>query len=1001
MRLHHLSVTAFGPFPDTVEVDFDALSASGLFLLTGATGAGKTSVLDAVCFALYGQVPGDRAGAKHLRSDHAPPDREPRVVLDLSIGDRRLRFTRSPAWSRPKRRGSGTTNAPAHVLVEERRDGSWTGLTNRLEDAGLLVGDLLGMNCTQFTQVAMLPQGRFQAFLRATSAERHDVLQKLFRTDRFERVERWLVERRVDARRQMEAGEADVRAVLTRLEESGAVALPEDWADTLTEASDDGRVAAWTGSLARSAAETLAAAEKTFAAAQVAENAAAARLAEARTHAALVRRGQAAEEVLRAHEDQTEERARERRRLERSRAAAPLTTQLRRNAGLAREAEAAARRWADRRDDLATLLPGLDHEPDRDALAAAHAEAMAELAQARAFVPREREREASSERRRRVSADRQRIAAALSAATVELETLPEQALAAEERYARTELAAGLLAEKEARVEHLVTLSAADVRARQVEHELAVARAELRAATEAAQSARERYLDIREARINGMAAELAGGLAAGCHCPVCGSAEHPAPARSTTSSVGREEENDARRLHEDAVVAELGHQGKVAGLEAEATALATQLAGTDRKGLSDALVRARADAGATRADAEDGPAAARELAGLRTALTDATERSQGLAVRAAALDAELSEVDATLEALNSERLLLLGDRAADLDALLHRCTRVVEALAAAQTDLAEARSAHDAATRAATALTDAAAEAGFSGPAEAVDALLAPAAETAIEEALAAAEAARLAAVATLAEPEVLAAMNAEGTDITVAQELHEEAVATARAAAAAVEAARSRLARLGELDADLDEALAAWVPLRARYRTVADLAALVEGRSVDNPLRMRLAAYVLAERLRQVVAAANERLGSMTGGRFTLEHVLDRGAGEQRGGLSLRVRDAWNGVERDPATLSGGETFVVSLALALGLADTVAHEAGGTDIDTLFIDEGFGSLDADTLEDVMDTLDALRDGGRTVGLVSHVPELRSRITTQLEVSKGRSGSTLRPVLVHG
>lgn len=113
------------------------------------------------------------------------------------------------------------------------------------------------------------------------------------------------------------------------------------------------------------------------------------------------------------------------------------------------------------------------------------------------------------------------------------------------------------------------------------------------------------------------------------------------------------------------------------------------------------------------------------------------------------------------------------------------------------------------------------------------------------------------------------------------------------------------------------------------------------------------------------------------------------------------MRDDWNGVPRDPATLSGGETFVVSLALALGLADTVAHEAGGTDIDTLFIDEGFGSLDSDTLEDVMDTLDTLRDGGRVVGVVSHVPELRSRITTQLEVLKGRNGSTLRTVLAGG
>jgi exonuclease SbcC len=223
----------------------------------------------------------------------------------------------------------------------------------------------------------------------------------------------------------------------------------------------------------------------------------------------------------------------------------------------------------------------------------------------------------------------------------------------------------------------------------------------------------------------------------------------------------------------------------------------------------------------------------------------------------------------------------------------------------------------------------------------------------------------------------------------------------ARTAASTLDAATKRAQRLQALDLRVLDQLDAWRPVREEHAVVAGLAQLVEGKGPDNPLRIRLAAYVLSERLRQVVAAANERLAAMTGRRYSLEHTDDRGAGEQRGGLSLLVRDDWSGVSRDPATLSGGETFVVSLALALGLADTVAHEAGGTDIDTLFIDEGFGSLDPDTLEDVMDTLDSLRDGGRVVGLVSHVPELRSRITTQLEVVKGRDGSSVRPVLAAG
>jgi DNA repair protein SbcC/Rad50 len=143
-----------------------------------------------------------------------------------------------------------------------------------------------------------------------------------------------------------------------------------------------------------------------------------------------------------------------------------------------------------------------------------------------------------------------------------------------------------------------------------------------------------------------------------------------------------------------------------------------------------------------------------------------------------------------------------------------------------------------------------------------------------------------------------------------------------------------------------------------------------------------------------LVAAANALLAGMSDRRYSLEHTGRRGTGETRGGLSLLVRDDWSGEARDPATLSGGETFVVSLALALGLADVITQEAGGADLDTLFVDEGFGSLDADTLDDVMDTLDSLRDGGRVVGVVSHVAEMRDRISVQLLVTKSRRGSTL-------
>ena len=248
--------------------------------------------------------------------------------------------------------------------------------------------------------------------------------------------------------------------------------------------------------------------------------------------------------------------------------------------------------------------------------------------------------------------------------------------------------------------------------------------------------------------------------------------------------------------------------------------------------------------------------------------------------------------------------------------------------------------------------------------------------------------------AVLAEPDADEISASPAPDLPRLEATHAEALSALSAARARETVWTDRLERLGTLVTDLRTALGAWAPLRADLELTTRLSSFVDGKSADNRLQMRLSAYVLAYRLSQVVAAANARLAGMSDQRYSLEHTGRRGAGETRGGLSILVRDDWSGESRDPATLSGGETFVVSLALALGLADVVTQEAGGADLDTLFVDEGFGSLDADTLDDVMDTLDSLRDGGRVVGVVSHVAEMRDRIPTQLRVSKSRDGSTL-------
>jgi exonuclease SbcC len=252
-------------------------------------------------------------------------------------------------------------------------------------------------------------------------------------------------------------------------------------------------------------------------------------------------------------------------------------------------------------------------------------------------------------------------------------------------------------------------------------------------------------------------------------------------------------------------------------------------------------------------------------------------------------------------------------------------------------------------------------------------------------------------MSTLADPELVAAAAEEPPDLYAAETARDEAERAHTALASARDQAAAREGRVAELHDELTACLRRWQPAADRHRLAERMAALTGGTSSDNQWSMSLSSYVLGERLRQVVDAANERLDHMSAGRYLLRHDLAKTAGARGrsgGGLGLKVSDGWTGVDRDPATLSGGESFITSLALALGLADVVTAEAGGAEIGTLFVDEGFGTLDEDTLDGVLDILDALRDGGRAVGIISHVAELRSRIPAQLKVTKTRTGSTL-------
>src|SRR5699024_4325727 len=238
MRLHSLTLQAFGPLAGTERIDFDRLSAGGLFLIHGPTGAGQTSVLDAVGCALYGRVPGARQNARSPKSDHAPQDRVPEVTLEFTCRGRRVHIRRRPRWERPKKRGTGTKVENTKVVVTELIDGTWAGVTTRMDEAGQFIGDLLGLTLDQFCQVAMLPQGDFARFLRARSDERRQSLERIFHTGVFRDVEEWFKTHANQLRHEVEAAEARVRATAGRISEvarTPAPRMPEDLSPWATE----------------------------------------------------------------------------------------------------------------------------------------------------------------------------------------------------------------------------------------------------------------------------------------------------------------------------------------------------------------------------------------------------------------------------------------------------------------------------------------------------------------------------------------------------------------------------------------------------------------------------------------------------------------------------------------------------------------------------------------------------------------------------------------------
>ncbi|WP_145502960.1 AAA family ATPase [Streptomyces sp. CFMR 7] len=1001
MRLHRLTLTAFGPFGATQEVDFDALSSAGLFLLHGPTGAGKTSVLDAVCYALYGAVPGARQSpGATLRSDHAPADLPTEVQLELTVGGRRLEVTRSPAQPRPKRRGDGFTQEKAQSRLRERDpEGGWKALSKSHQEIGEELVQLIGMSRDQFCQVVLLPQGDFARFLRADAEARGKLLGRLFDTRRFAAVEERLAELRRGAEARVKAGDEQILALAQRIAQAGGPAAAEAPQPTV-RAGEPGLAEAvleW-AALARSAArERLGIAGAVVAAAEGRQLAAARALEAERERDRLQQRyaetWRRAEELeaRRPEHDACQER------LERARKADRVAPALE----LREDAERAYRAASDGLDRARALLPRDLSDAGADQLAELERRFQQELyALEAARAAEERSARIDEERDlldREARADEELIRDAdawLADWDTTRTALKARIDAAQEAATRAEQLAGLLAPARRRLDAARRRDALATDVQQAERQLTAAR-------ERELDARASWLDLRERRLRGIAAELAAGLVAGEPCTVCGSAEHPAPASPGDGHVDRATEEKALAAQRSAeetrarteqqlglvreryAAAETEALGDEPAAEDEAPTVAELRTLVDR--LTDEHAEAHRLAAATNPAREALTAAEREHAGRLAQRQEAGERIAARTAAREALDADRARL--------AEQIAAARGESASVAAHAERLTRRVALLA----DAAEAvRAEQDAALRRKEAddrLSDAAFRAGFDTPQAAAATLLDAAAQRDLQHRIDAWQAEAAAVADRRAEQDAREAAERPPARLADASSTHDTAEWLLREAASAHATARERCAELDRLSRRVVEEVRRLGPVREEYERVARLAGLTAGTSADNERKMRLESYVLAARLEQVAAAATARLQRMSAGRYTLVHS-DARTGGRRAGLGLHVVDAWTGSERDTATLSGGETFFASLALALGLADVVTEEAGGVRLDTLFIDEGFGSLDDQTLDEVLDVLDSLRERDRSVGIVSHVADLRRRIPARLEVVKERHGSTV-------
>jgi exonuclease SbcC len=1062
MRPEKLIMENFGPFAGRAELDFSRLE--DIFLVTGKTGSGKTTIFDAVCFALYGEVPGARSAySARLKSDHAGEDSECMVSLEFSMGRNRDNRTylveRSPRQEIKKKRGTGLTCKDETVILWEKAGGKKTILGNKKGEVNQRIQELTGLEAKEFFKIVLLPQGEFAEFLRQSTSERQKVLGKLFPMEKVRRVKELAAGRAAET-------EAGLGEALRTIESLQVRAGPE-----LYGAAHERALGAFEG--AKEKLRALGEAEQILGKL----------LALRRQEADSLERLRGIEEQGRRLAGEEGLTGEKRTALARSRNARPLGEFLRSRKEASRalgEAEAALlRRSGDRAGAEANLREEESREEERvrwegELLGLrARRPALVELREEEAeFRAEAGELEETRARSLELSGKQESLKA-------ELRGEDENIARAEELAAEGPGLEALLEEKKSRIELCKRLRELAERKKILEGEgesLGAAVEKLEAELRdrdgriplAAAELRQLKEEQDRAEKADMAAFLARDLEEGRACPVCGSTGHPRPALareprfSLKERIGGMEKTlgDLEKLQAGGKAelrAKKGEAERIAGelrsLEAGVLPGTVPELGYDRRGIPG---EGAPSGGALPEPAEIDKAVsglAGELNGLlarQSKIREAARDIQRLYQERTAIQEDLSETGRLLAAAR-EREKYLGART---EARKERRRRLLSplpgfkagegeekeaekaleildgAIAGLEEALEEGRRRREEAGRALAAAL--AAEKGalgnraqallrlgeaeaalereleaspFASAGEAEASLLEPGEEDRLEAEIRAwgEEKARLESLAEIYRKnlgEIRSGLGAltlpEGIPVPLpGQEETEQLLESLKPRREDAEEERDRaFAELKGLERDRDELEAARRRYDEQSAKAGEWRALADDLAGRNPLRQPFDSWLLGSYLAEIAGYATVRLEKMSEHRYSLLPESQRQPGQRGyGGLDLSVFDAHTGKSRPCATLSGGESFLASISLALGLADSIQARSGGLRLDAVFIDEGFGSLDEGSLDKALLILDELRDH-RMVGLISHVGELRSRIPCRVEVLKTGSGSKI-------